>query len=63
MSAIEMGMWSKDRTKYPANFGLWVTCEGTFADSLQKCISSYYHGLQLNKMPMSTPLLLADLLA
>eukprot|EP00973_Karenia_brevis_P079520 11034632-Karenia_brevis.AAC.1 len=58
-----MGMWSKDRTKDLANFGFSVTCEGTFADRLQKCIASYDNGLQPNKMPMNTPLLLEDLLA
>eukprot|EP00973_Karenia_brevis_P067438 9380148-Karenia_brevis.AAC.1 len=63
MSAIEMGVRSKDRTKDPANFGFSVTCQGTFADRLQKCFASYDDGLQLNKIPMSTPLLLEDLLA
>ena len=58
-----MGMWSKDRTKHPANFGFSVTCEGIFEDRLQKCIASYDDGLKLNKMPMNTPLLLEDLLA
>eukprot|EP00973_Karenia_brevis_P019224 2635061-Karenia_brevis.AAC.1 len=63
MSAIEMGMRSKDRTKDPANLSFSAACEGTFADRLQKCIASYDDGWKRNKMPMNTPLLLEDLLA
>ena len=63
MSAIEMGMWSKDRTKDPSNFGFSVKCEGTFQDRFQQCMATYADGLRLNKMPMNTPLLLEDLLA
>eukprot|EP00973_Karenia_brevis_P055439 7707720-Karenia_brevis.AAC.1 len=63
MSARDMGMWTKDRTRHPANVGFSVTWEGSFADGLQSCIASYDNGLQLNKMPTNTPLLLEDLLA